>query len=61
MNRLEKEISKLEAKKDQLHLQFTDTTNLTPDRIKELSQELELIKEKIEDKELRWMELAEMA
>lgn len=61
MNRLEKEISKLEAKKEKLHLEFTDTANLNPDRIKELSQELEVIKEKIEDKELRWMELADMA
>ena len=60
LNRLEKEISKLEAKKEDIHAQF-NATDLTQDKIKELSQELKAIDEKIEEKELRWMELAEEA
>ncbi|HKK76196.1 MAG TPA: ABC-F family ATP-binding cassette domain-containing protein [Saprospiraceae bacterium] len=59
LNRLEKSISKLETKKEKLHAQFNDTASLTPDRIKELSIELENIKEQIEEKEMQWMELAD--
>lgn len=61
INRLEKEISKLEAKKVEVQGQFADVENLTPERIKKLSIELEEIKAKIEDKELAWMELADQA
>lgn len=61
LNRLEKSISKLEAKKEALHQQFNDTENLSPDKIKELSIELEQIKEQIEEKEMLWMELADQA
>lgn len=61
MNRLEKAISKLEAHKEALHEQFNDTENLSPEKIKELSIELEHIKEQIEEKELLWMELADQA
>lgn len=61
LNRLEKEISKLETKKVEVQGQFADVENLTPERIKKLSLELEDIKAKIEDKELAWMELADQA
>lgn len=60
MNRLEKEISKLEEKKQQITDQFNQT-GLDPKRIEDLSKELAEVKEKIEEKELEWMELAELA
>jgi ATP-binding cassette subfamily F protein uup len=59
LNRLEKSISKLEAKKEQLHEQFNDPDSLTPEKIKALSIELEQVKEQIEEKEMQWMELAD--
>lgn len=59
LSRLEKSISKLEAQKEQLHEQFNDTASLTPERIQELSQQLDAIREQIEEKEMQWMELAE--
>ena len=61
LNRLEKEISKLETQKTEVQAQFADVENLTPERIKTLSIELEEIKAKIEDKEMAWMELADQA
>jgi ATP-binding cassette subfamily F protein uup len=59
LNRLEKSISKLEAKKEQLHEQFNDPDSLTPEKIKALFIELEQVKEQIEEKEMQWMELAD--
>lgn len=61
MNKLEKEISKLEDKKKQLEAKFLDTDQLTPERITELAKELEGVKATIEEKELLWMEYAERA
>ena len=60
MNRLEKEISKLENKKSSVEAAFGNP-NLPPDQMKELGQELQGIKDTIEEKEMRWMELAELA
>jgi ATP-binding cassette subfamily F protein uup len=60
MNRLEKEISKLEEKKAQITEQFNQT-GLDPEKIEGLSKELAEVKEQIEEKELQWMELAELA
>lgn len=60
LNRLEKEISRLEEQKEVIHLKFS-ASDITPEQIKELSQSLAEVKEKIEEKELRWMELAELA
>ena len=60
MNRLEKEISKLEDKKSEIEHTFSDP-DLPPERMKELGQKLQTVKDTIEEKELRWMELAEMA
>ncbi len=61
MNRLEKEIQKLEAKKTTISERFNDTENLTPDDISKLSKELSDIDKTIEEKEERWLELAELA
>jgi len=59
LNKLEKEIQKLEEKKATVSDQF-NSTDLTPDRIRELSIELNQLSAQIEEKELRWMELAEL-
>ncbi len=60
MNKLEKEISKLEKRKEEITQEFNQT-GLDPERIEELSKELASVKEEIEEKELLWMELAELA
>lgn len=60
MNRIEKEIQRLEEKKAQVSEQF-NTSDLTPDRIISLSKELQQLSDAIAEKELRWMELAELA
>ena len=60
LNRVEKEISKLEEQKVKIQDKFSDTT-MSVEEITKLSKELSDLKEKIEEKELRWMELAELA
>jgi ATP-binding cassette subfamily F protein uup len=60
MNRIEKEIQKLEEKKAQVADQF-NRMDLTPDEIKKFSQEINQLTGQIEEKEMRWMELAELA
>lgn len=60
MNKLEKEIQKLEEKKNQVSDQFNNN-DLTPDKIRTLSQELDQINTQLEERELRWMELADLA
>ncbi|HOY15677.1 MAG TPA: ABC-F family ATP-binding cassette domain-containing protein [Haliscomenobacter sp.] len=60
MNRLEKEIQKLEEKKTQVADQF-NRTDLKPEDIKRLSVEINQLSGQIEEKEGRWMELAELA
>ena len=60
LNKLEKEIQRLEEKKATVTAQF-DQPNLDGDRIRDLAKELKLIGEQIEEKEMRWMELAELA
>lgn len=60
LKRLEKEISKLEWKKEEITQRFNDP-ELSPDQIQELSIELGELKKQIEEKEERWMELAEQA
>jgi ATP-binding cassette subfamily F protein uup len=60
MNRLEKEIQRLEEKKAAVTAQF-EQTDLSPDRIRELTKEFNAIGGQIEEKEFRWMELAELA
>lgn len=54
---LEKEIQKLESKKEELQNKFTDTT-LSGDAIAKLSIELKEITNAIEEKTERWFELS---
>jgi ATP-binding cassette subfamily F protein uup len=55
---LEKEIEKLEQKKNEIEQKFLDTT-LSSQEIEKLSIELGEIKNEIEIKEMRWLELSE--
>jgi ABC transport system ATP-binding/permease protein len=57
--RLEKEISKLEEKKAEITAKFDDTS-LSPDKIMELSKELDKIQTQLDEKEEKWMELADL-
>jgi len=59
-NRLEKEIEKHEARKSVIMEKFNDP-NLPPDDIQKLSNELGQINRDLEDKEMRWLELSEIA
>jgi ATP-binding cassette subfamily F protein uup len=56
--KLEREIKDLEVTKKQIEEQFHDTT-LSADDINAKSAELQSVIEKLEEKEMRWMELAE--
>jgi ATP-binding cassette subfamily F protein uup len=58
INKVEKEIQKLEEKKKQITNMFDDS-NLTPEKIQTLSKELNEISNLIEEKELRWLALNE--
>ncbi len=58
--RLEKQIEKLEEKKITLTDKFNDPS-LSPEDIEKFSNELGALQEELEEKELRWMELAELA
>ncbi len=60
LSKLEKEISKLEAEKQQISTQFNEP-DISAEKITRLSKELAAINEKIEDRELKWMSLAEQA
>lgn len=55
---LESKIRALELDKKALEAKFNDTT-LSQEKINELSQELQTIIDSIEEKEMRWFELAE--
>jgi len=59
LKRLEKSITKLEQKKEEITAQFNDTS-LSPDQIESLSVQLGEIQDELEEKEFRWMELAEL-
>jgi len=58
--RLERTIEKMEEKKIVLTEKFNDTS-LTPEDIAKYSNELGALQEELEEKEMRWMELAELA
>lgn len=58
LNRLEKEIEKLEEKKAEITQKFDDP-GLGHEEILKWSAELEKIQMQLEEKEMRWMELAE--
>jgi ABC transport system ATP-binding/permease protein len=57
--RIEKEIKKLEEKKSEITLKFDDPS-LSPEKIMELSKELDNIQTQLEEKEEKWMELADL-
>ncbi len=57
--RIEKEIKKLEEKKAEITSKFDDAS-LSPEKIMELSKELDNIQTQLEEKEEKWMELAEL-
>lgn len=57
--RIEKEIKKLEEKKAELTSKFDDAS-LSPEKIMELSKELDNIQTQLEEKEEKWMELADL-
>jgi ABC transport system ATP-binding/permease protein len=58
LNRLEKEIQKLTDKKNKLADEYNDYEKLSPDRIIFLGKEIESLNAQIEEKEMRWLELA---
>lgn len=60
MNKLEKEIKRLEERKAEIMEQF-NTNDLAVDQIEKLSKELNGVNENLEIKEMRWLELAELA
>jgi len=59
-NEIEGLVKKLEKEKTKLETQFSDTT-LSPEKITEMSIRLGEIKNEIDDKENRWLELSEFA
>lgn len=60
LKRLEKKIAKLEERKAELTEKF-NSTDISPEDIQKYSKELAELNDEIEEKEMRWMELAEMA
>ncbi|MCB0595547.1 MAG: ABC-F family ATP-binding cassette domain-containing protein [Lewinellaceae bacterium] len=60
LKRLEKQILNLEERKQAVTEAF-NSTNLSSEKITELSKELAALKEELAEKEGRWMELAELA
>ena len=60
MKRLERDMQKLEERKAEIMKQFEDLS-LAPDLAQKLSIELGTIQEQVEEKEMRWLELAEKA
>ncbi len=60
MNKLEKEIKRLEERKSEIMEQF-NTDGLSPVQIEQLGRELSELSAILETKEMRWLELAELA
>ena len=60
MSRLENKIKKLEERKEGIINKFNDT-DLSAEEIEKLSKELSEVKDEIEEKEMLWLELAELA
>ena len=57
-NRIERDLKKFEKKKEDLEAVFLDTA-LSPEEIANASKSLQEVKDKIEEQELRWLELSE--
>ncbi len=60
LKRVERKVESLEKKKAEISAKFSDP-EITPEQIGELGKELAKITEELEEQEMRWMELAEMA
>ena len=60
LKRLEKQIFLLEERKREITEQF-NSSSLSAEKITGLSKELSALNQELEEKEMRWMELAEMA
>lgn len=60
LKRLESKINKLENRKAEITDKFNDT-QLSMEDIGKLSKELQEVNDELEEKEMRWMELAELA
>lgn len=60
VKRLERKIEQLEEKKIEISGKFSES-GITPEQIGDLGKELGKINEELEEKEMRWMELADMA
>lgn len=58
--KLEKEIEELEKKKSAIHSQMSNS-DLDYEKLQELSETFSALKEELEEKEMRWLELAERA
>jgi ATP-binding cassette subfamily F protein uup len=58
--KLEKEIEELEKKKSAIHIQMSNS-DLDYEKLQELSETFSALKEELEEKEFRWLELAERA
>jgi ATP-binding cassette subfamily F protein uup len=58
LGRLEKEIQKLSEKKSKLAAEYNDYEKLSQERIVTLAKEIEALDKQIEEKEMRWLELA---
>lgn len=59
IQKIEKEIQRLQDKKNEITAKFDDNT-LSPEKIMELSKELDKIHMQLEEKEEKWMELVDM-
>jgi ATP-binding cassette subfamily F protein uup len=57
--KIEKQLQKLEEDKAKITEQFNNAA-LSPDKIMELSKQLQAIQAELEEKEMRWLELSEM-
>jgi ABC transport system ATP-binding/permease protein len=58
--RLEREIGQLEEKKALFTNKFNDAATMTSAALKKLSDDLNEVQEKLEEKEMRWLELSEL-
>jgi ATP-binding cassette subfamily F protein uup len=57
--KIEKQLQKIEEDKAKITEQFNNA-DLSPDKIMELSKQLQALQVELEDKEMRWLELSEM-
>ncbi len=59
LQRIEKEVLKLEGRRKEIENQFAGQAELSPQQIETLGKELAAVNSQIEAKEMRWMELAD--